>query len=74
MKIIKVALIFNEYPNTIFIGQMMLNQDQGPELKFLAKNPFTGENCLMFYKGVSKKRENLFYYWQGNKWGEILGG
>ncbi len=73
MKVIHIAITFNQHPNTLFIGSLIL-ENGGVETKFKVKNPFTDEMTTVFFKKISDKRPDLVYYKEGNFQGSLLGG
>lgn len=68
-----IAITFKENPDVIFINKAMLHE-KVVDMTLPCMNPFTGKQTIIYFKKASTKRQALYYYREGTKEGEVLGG
>lgn len=69
-----LAITFNDFPNITHITTFMQNGASVIDLKLVFTHPRTGLNTNVFFRRVSNKGKNIYFYSEGNRAGEALGG
>lgn len=73
MRLTNLAVTYKENPDVIFLFKSELHE-KVVDMKLPAMNPFTGKQTYIYFKKASTKRQALYYYTEGTKAGEVLGG
>lgn len=69
-----LAIKFNDEPNVIHLTPFNQAGASVVELKFQLMHPRLKIPTVVYYRKTSVRGSNVYYYSEGNKAGEVLGG
>lgn len=69
-----LAVTFNDEPNVIHLFKWNEAGASVVELKIQAQHPRLKTPVMVFYRRTSTRGQNVYYYSEGTKAGEALGG
>jgi hypothetical protein len=69
-----LAITFNDEPNVIHLGSFNQAGASVVELKLQVMHPRTKLPTWVFYRRTSVRGKNIYFYSEGNRAGEALGG
>jgi hypothetical protein len=69
-----IAITFNDLPDVIHILPFTHQGAGVIELKLVFPHPRTNKRTTVYYRRTSLRGRNIYYYSEGNKAGEALGG
>jgi hypothetical protein len=69
-----LAVTFNDEPNIIHLYKWNEAGASVVELKLQTKHPRLGHPVMVYYRRTSLRGHNVYFYSEGNRSGEALGG
>jgi hypothetical protein len=69
-----LAVTFNDEPNVIHLYKWNEAGASVVELKMQTRHPRLGHAVIVYYRRTSLSGKNIYYYSEGNRAGEVLGG
>lgn len=69
-----LAITFNDEPNVTHLAKWNEAGASVVELKMQLKHPRLDHPVIVYYRRTSTRGRNIYYYSEGNKAGEALGG
>lgn len=69
-----IAVNFNDLPNILHLIKYTHHGASVVDLKLQIKHPRNGEVVIVYYRKTSLRGNNVYYYTEGTKAGEALGG
>lgn len=69
-----LAITFNDFPNVISMAPFTHSGAGVVDLKIYVQHPRTNKPVWVFYRRTSTRGKNIYYYSEGNRAGEVIGG
>lgn len=69
-----LAITFNDEPNVVHLYKWDERGASVVELKLQTKHPRLEIPVMVYYRRTSLRGQNIYFYSEGNRAGEVLGG
>jgi hypothetical protein len=69
-----LAVTFTDLPNVTYLIPYTHHGAAVVDLKIQTVHPLTGKSTTVYYRRTSTRGKNIYYYTEGTRAGEVLGG